>query len=119
MQPKHSTDAAIVPPMEQLKDKTSLLSFYNRTIALRNGSRALTFGGMKPIDVGRREICAFEREVDGESLLVVHNVFGTEVRLRRVGSLQPYGSAVFAHANASIQSEELHFRARSSLVLTR
>lgn len=117
IEPRHSMDTTVVPAMDQLKDPASLLNFYKRLIALRNGSRALTFGAIEPIEIARSEVCAFERTVDGESLLVVHNVSTTEITLPRSGRVQPYATILFTHGGAGVRSDQLLLPARSTLVL--
>lgn len=117
IEPKHSTDATVVPAMEQRKNPDSLLNFYRRVIALRNGSRALTFGVMDPIDAGRGDVCAFERSFEGESLLVAHNVSAGEISVPRAGRLREYSTIIFTHAGGSVTADALRLPARSTVVL--
>jgi alpha-amylase len=117
IEPKHSTDATIVPAAEQAKDPASLLNFYKRLIALRNASRALTFGAMESVEVGRSEVCAFERSAEGESLLVVHNVSATEISIGLSGPVADFGKVAFTHGGAGLKPSGIFLPARSTLIL--
>jgi alpha-amylase len=117
MEPKHSTEAAIVPAAEQAKDPASLLNFYKRLIALRNASRALTFGAMQPVDFGRGEVCAFERSVAGESLLVLHNVSAAEISVGVSGRLKDYGQVAFTQGGAGMKPDGVFLPGRTTLIL--
>lgn len=68
-----------VPVESQQTDPDSLLSFYKTLIRVRHSSKALMWGGFKPVDSGNRAVVAYSRSYadDGEKteeVIVFHNV---------------------------------------------
>ena len=91
----------------QEEDFGSVLNYYRRLIALRNGGSVLKFGSYKELYL-KDGVFAFEREYEGESLVTVVNISGsvritplvgnclisTEGRARLEGEMKPYEAAI-------------------------
>ena len=96
----------------QEQDENSVLHFYRRLIALRNGSRTLQYGDYHAILPEHEQLFAYQRMAEGESYTIVCNMSGTsaglthtpagEVVLSNVGdgapdTLLPYEARVYWH----------------------
>jgi len=77
--PHYSTDSTVVPISAQKGDGNSLYSFYQKLIAFRNNSKALTYGDIDQAGISISEVVAFRRVHDDETVLVLHNVSDVEV----------------------------------------
>jgi alpha-glucosidase len=62
-------------------DEQSLLNFYRRLIALRRESPALYHGSYRPLE-RPVDVFAFEREADGQRMLIALNFFSHPARLK-------------------------------------
>ena len=115
--PKHSTEAVVAPAAVQARQENSMLNHYRNFISLRNNSKALTYGGLKPVQLNNPGISAFERTHEGESLLVLHNLSGTEVNLALPVNLKEYKTARFQHNGAGLATGKVQLPAYSTLIL--
>lgn len=102
----------------QERDADSVLNFYRRMAAFRNGSAVLLRGAYREL-LARRGVFAFERALDGGRLVVVVNLSGrrrpapfagvclvsTEGRARLEGEMEPYEAAVLADAVETSRSQ--------------
>jgi len=114
---RNSTDTSIVPMAVQMKDKNSMYNFYKTFIGVRNGSKALTYGNLEPMNVGANEVCAFVRSTNDESLLVLHNLSKADVNLNLPDNLKEYGKVAFKNKDASVKNNALKIPAYSTLIL--
>ena len=62
-------------------DPDSVLNFYHKLIAPRNGSRTLQYGSYVPLWTEHNQIFAYERALDGETFTIVCNMSGAEAHL--------------------------------------
>src|SRR5215211_1581582 len=62
---------------DQDQDPASLLSLYRRLLWYRKGSDALRFGDYRPVELAADQVLAYQREADGDRLLILLN-FGDE-----------------------------------------
>lgn len=115
--PKYSTDSTIAPAAQQMKDKASLLNYYKTLIAFRNNSKALTFGELKPVDIGLNEVCSFERSYQNENILVLHNLSKTDVTINLPDYLKEYQIVSFKTKNSEIKNNTVRLAAYSTLIL--
>jgi glycosidase len=75
--PLNSTEPTVMPVSLQQENKESILNHYKRLIKLRNTYPSLAKGSIdvpQSFDIYPKQIMAFYRELQGERLLVVHNV---------------------------------------------
>lgn len=80
-----ASDAARVNVAAQRDDPSSLLSFYRRLIRIRRDSPALRLGRYRSLRAPRG-VYAFEREADGERMLVLLNFTSDERRVSISGT---------------------------------
>jgi alpha-amylase len=114
--PFNSNDSTIIPLSTQIKDQSSLYNHYKKWIQLRNGSKALTFGEVEPVNFNNSAVSAFVRTGD-EPVLVVHNVSGAEVIVTLPEELAQYTKIFYKDKNASLKSRSLSIPAYSSALL--
>jgi glycosidase len=100
-----------------MKDKNSLFDHYKTLIHLRNSSKALTYGELEPVSLENKELFAFLRTTDNESVLVLHNISKTDVTFNLPGNLEGYNKLVFRNKNAVLKNYTLQIPAYSTLIL--
>jgi len=77
---------------DQLKDPDSVFNFYKAAIALRKDSPAILYGDFVRVDCGTEEAMVYERNLDGEKVMVAVNMTDNEVALSKnvcFGELKP------------------------------
>jgi len=62
-------------------DSDSVLNFYRKLIAIRNSNRTLQYGAYRPLWMEHEQLFAYERELDGETIIVVCNMSDERVSL--------------------------------------
>jgi alpha-amylase len=117
VKPQYNTDSTVTPAAKQLKDKNSFINYYKTFIALRNSSKALSFGEMVPVDLNKPELCVFERSYEGENLLVLHNLSKTDVTINLPENLNQYKEIEFKTKNNNIKNNAVQLAAYSTLIL--
>lgn len=115
--PRYSTDSIIVSAAQQMKDKTSLFNYYKTFIAFRNNSKALTFGELKPVDIGIKEVCSFQRSYEDENLLVLHNLSKTDLNISLPEDLKEYKNVAFKTKNSDVKNNIFQLSSYSTLIL--
>jgi alpha-amylase len=114
----YSTDSTVVPYWKQKDDPKSLFNFYKKTIAFRNGSRAMTYGDIESSGVMIDEVVSFLRTHGDESLLVLHNVSDVEVTVQLTEANRKFDEVVFdANGDSSLRDGELTIQAYSTVIL--
>jgi len=83
---------------------------------LRNGSKALTFGEIEPVNLNNPSLAAFVRTGD-EPVLVIHNVSDAAVEVNLTGDQSQYAKLVFKEKNTSLKSKTLSIAPYSSVLL--
>ena len=117
--PRYSADSSVVPAVQQIKDKSSIYNHYKTFIQLRNTSKALTYGELEPVILANKELCAFVRATNDESVLVLHNLSQTDVTLALPDALAEYSKLVFKNKDATVKSGMVMIPAYSTLILTK
>jgi glycosidase len=115
--PRYSTDSSLVAEKQQEKDPASMFNYYKTFIALRNNSKALTFGEMEPVDLNSREICSFIRTYEDESLLVIHNLSKAVIDVNLPEALTGYNKVLFKNKNAGLSNKAVQLSPYSTLIL--
>ena len=115
--PKYSTDSVITPAAQQIKDKNSLFSYYKTFISFRNNSKALTFGELKPVDIGISGVSVFQRSYEDENLLVLHNLSKTDITINLPENLKEYNKVSFKTKNCDVKNNTVQLVAYSTLIL--
>lgn len=118
IEPRYSTSKTVVPLSKQIKDENSLYHFYKNLIALRNGSRALTYGAIETVDIPAHEIISLIRKEDKEDLLVLHNISDTEITIFVNDKIKKYSKVFYASSvDAELSKEEIVLPAFCTLIL--
>ncbi|BDD09762.1 alpha-amylase [Fulvitalea axinellae] len=81
IKPKYTLSNTVAPASEQESDKNSMLNHYRALIHTRSKNKVLTFGEIKPVDFGSKEVVSFYRMHDSDTLMVIHNVSANELKL--------------------------------------
>lgn len=96
------------------RDPNSILQHYRKLIKLRKEYKVISLGSYKPLLENHKQVFAYKREYEGESMIVINNFYGqkTSVHLEEEGytsllsnypkreyqkvmELEPYESIVF------------------------
>jgi alpha-amylase len=117
IEPRHSSDNTVVPVSGQIKDRNSLLNHYKTLIALRNSSKALTYGELEPVSLGRDEVCAFQRKFQEEELLILHNVSNTDLKIDLPENLKSFNKIKYTSANGRLEGNKLSLPAYGTALL--
>jgi len=115
--PRYSNDTTVAVAAQQIKDTASLFNYYKKIIALRNSSKALTFGDLNPVDTGIKEVCSFQRNYGDENLLVLHNLSKTGVTINLPQNLKAYSKVSFKTNGSGLRNGTIQLAAYSTLVL--
>lgn len=117
--PRYNTDTSIAPLSQQMKDKNSLFHHYKTFIALRNSSNALAYGELQMVELDKKEVAAFERIAEDESLLVVQNLSKEAMSINVPQHLKAYTKLFFATRKAVLENNLMQLPAYSTLILKR
>jgi alpha-amylase len=115
--PRNSTDSTITPVALQMKDENSIYSHYKTFIQLRNGSKALSYGAVEPVNLNNAALCAFVRLAEGESVLVLHNLSKSEVNVTVPDELKDYSKISFKNKDVTLRNNSLKMPAYSTVLL--
>lgn len=115
--PRNSSDSSVTPFSLQMKDKNSIYNHYKTLIHLRNRSKALTYGELEPVSLDNKELFAFIRPADNESVLVLHNVSKADVTFALPANLKEYSKIEFKNKEASLKNNTIQIPAYSTLIL--
>lgn len=116
-EPRNSTEETVTPLSLQITDENSIFNHYKKFIELRNGSTALTYGDLVPVQFADPSICSFIRSDKKESLLILHNLSGSDKVIRLTPNLQNYVTLLFSNRNAQINNRQVRIPAYSTVVL--
>lgn len=117
VKPRYSNDSTVTPAAQQIKDSNSLLNYYKSFIVVRNNSNALTFGELKPVDLGIKEVGVFERSYGDENLLVLHNLSKSAVTINLPENLKGYNKVIFKTKSSDVKNNTVQLAGYSTLVL--
>ncbi|MBO7376386.1 MAG: hypothetical protein J6V01_04705, partial [Clostridia bacterium] len=70
-----------VPVIEQIKDETSLYTYYKRVIAARRANPEIAQGDYKAVNVPGQKAAGFTSTYNGSSVTVLHNPSGSSVTI--------------------------------------
>ncbi|WP_210465160.1 alpha-amylase family glycosyl hydrolase [Rufibacter roseolus] len=117
MKPVNTTDETVASVAAQKKDKNSIYNHYKALIALRNGSKALTYGSIESVQMEDKSISAFVRTHEDESLLVLHNLSAKELTVSLPANLTSYAKAIYKGKGSQQKGASVVLPAYSSVVL--
>ncbi|MBC3542285.1 alpha-amylase family glycosyl hydrolase [Rufibacter sediminis] len=117
MKPVNTTDETVKSVAAQKKDKNSIYHHYKTLISLRNGSKALTYGSIEPVQLEEKSISAFVRTQGDESVLALHNLSAKEVTVALPNNLSSYTKALYKGKGSQQKGASVTLPAYTSLVL--
>lgn len=74
MKSKYSVPNEVAPLSQQISDPTSFYNHYKKLIAFRNSNKHIKLGSISSIDIKNPAVCAFNRELDGDTIEIYHNL---------------------------------------------
>ncbi|MFC6999441.1 alpha-amylase family glycosyl hydrolase [Rufibacter roseus] len=117
VQPNYSTESTVVPLAAQQKDKNSLFNHYKTLVKLRNNSPALTYGELVPLNVAPKNVSAFLRQHQDQTLLVLHNLSKEEVTLDLPQEATQFNRVHFKTKGGKVNKGTVTIPGSSSLIL--
>jgi alpha-amylase len=115
--PKYTADSSVIPVAQQINDKSSILNHYKTFIQLRNSSKALTYGELEPVNLDNKELCAFVRSTNDESVLVLHNLSRADITVNLSASLGEYDKLMFKNKTATVKNKTVLIPSYSTVIL--
>ncbi len=89
---------------------------YKTFIQLRNASKALTYGELEPVNFSNKELCAFLRSANDESVLVLHNLSKTDVTHNLPDNLKEYSKVAFKNKEVTLKNNTLIMPAYGTVI---
>jgi alpha-amylase len=118
--PQYTTPQTVVPVSEQLNDRNSLLQHYRSLIGLRRSSKVLTLGELGLTAIQNPQITSFYRVYGEESLLVLHNLSGTNQVVELKGKEAGFRKRYFATSDqAAVGKDRVTLPGYSTIILSR
>ena len=74
MKPVFSNNATVVGAKQQMNDSSSFWNSYQKFLLFRAQNNVMRLGTLESAAVKNTAVCAFYRILDGDSLLVIHNL---------------------------------------------
>ena len=90
------------------RDPNSVLTIYQKLIAMRNASSTLQYGSYKPLWTEHEQLFAYRRELDGETITIVCNMSGESAKLPEL----PAGEIVLTNVAHPAETLLLPYEAR-------
>ncbi|UJR32121.1 hypothetical protein I4U23_019589 [Adineta vaga] len=105
-----------VPLDQQLIDPNSLVNHYKKLIQTRCQSDVLLFGLLKHVATRIRSLCLFEREYNGKSVLIAHNLGH---RMQRIPIPDNYYQIIFSTDNdkQNITNRQVNLQGFSTIII--
>lgn len=101
---------------QQISDNDSMYNYYKKIIALRKSSKALQSGTYKALDISNDKVLAYEREVEGEKLEVLHNLSSEQVMVSLEGNDK--NNVLFRSSETdSVNGNEITLSPYSSIII--
>ncbi len=117
--PVYNTDNTVTPLALQMKDESSLFSFYRELIRLRNYSHGLARGDLQATGYDADGLVAFTRDHNNESLLVLHNISGSPVSLDLAAGHAAFGKVKFASNGSGRNGQSVKLYPYSTVILSK
>lgn len=104
---------------EQEEDPESLLSFYKELIRIRKEYPALLMGDFLSLPTQDLRLFAYERRVEGQRILVIHNLNQKEAVLRfdELGATFQETDCIYMSHSIQWTAEEIQLSAKSSVMV--
>ena len=101
----------------ELQDKDSIFHYYRKLIALRKKYDVIAYGDLKPLDEKNPSVFAYEREYQGEKMLVICNFYGKEVTWDSEMDLGEYQCVLSNYEVHNIEGSRIGLKPYEAVVL--
>ena len=113
-----STFATVRPVDEQMKNDTSIYSFYFRLIQLRKKDKAINSADLQPVQTMNAQVLAYLRGSSAKSQAVIHNLSSQNIVFTLDGVLTKFHHTVWtSQSGIQLSKQELTLPAYSSVIL--
>ncbi len=102
--------------LEQQKEDDSLYHTYQKIIAFRGANDALLYGDFQALDVSNDAVLAYTRSYKEETLMVLHNLSGSDVTISLAGA-DVRDAAFVSGGQYKINGDKIVLGAYTSLIL--
>lgn len=100
----------------QIDDENSVFAYYKKLVKLRKDEDAISYGDFQSMAENHKEIFAYKRQYNGETIIVVNNFYGKEVLWDTEMDLSGY-KCILSNYNDSKVDRVLKLRPYESIVL--
>ena len=101
----------------ELQDDDSIFHYYQKLIALRKEYDVIAYGELKPLDEKNPSVFAYEREYQGEKMLVICNFYGKEVTWDSETELGEYQCVLSNYEVHNIEGSRIGLKPYEAVVL--
>ena len=102
---------------DQLQDEDSIFHYYQKLIALRKEYDVIAYGELKPLDEKNPSVFAYEREYQGEKMMVICNFYGKKVTWDSETELGEYQCVLSNYEVHNIESSRVGLKPYEAVVL--
>lgn len=100
----------------QIDDENSVFAYYKKLVKLRKDEDAISYGDFQSMAENHKEIFAYKRQYNGETIIVVNNFYGKEILWDTEIDLSGY-KCILSNYNDSKVDRVLKLRPYESIVL--
>lgn len=100
----------------QIDDENSVFAYYKKLVKLRKDEDAISYGDLQSMAENHKEIFAYKRQYNGETIIVVNNFYGKEILWDTEIDLSGY-KCILSNYNDSKVDRVLKLRPYESIVL--
>lgn len=100
----------------QIDDENSVFAYYKKLVKLRKDEDAISYGDFQSMAENHKEIFAYKRQYNGETIIVVNNFYGKEIEWDTEMDLSGY-KCILSNYNDSKVDRVLKLRPYESIVL--
>ncbi|ADC48995.1 oligo-1,6-glucosidase [Alkalihalophilus pseudofirmus OF4] len=100
---------------QALEDKDSIFHYYKKLIQLRRQHEVIVYGKYQLLDADHPSVFAYERELNGDQLIVICNFYGEETTFD-LGNRKAAEVVISNYANELPASDEIKLRPYEAIV---
>ena len=101
----------------ELQDEDSIFHYYRKLIELRKKYDVIAYGDLKPLDEKNPSVFAYEREYQGEKMLVICNFYGKNTTWDSETELGEYQCVLSNYEEHSIVDSRIDLKPYEAVVL--
>lgn len=112
-----SENYEVINAKNNLLNEYSVFNYYKKLIKLRKENEIISNGTIKPIFKENSSIFAYERELNGEKLLIINNFYGKKIKILLNNYKIENGEILLSNYEGGILAENMELRPYESLVI--